>query len=172
MTQETLLVVVRHGTARRPETGENDFNRPLTPEGETDVKRVAEWLAETVGPCNVVVTSPAVRARQTATLLANRLLKAPAEPVLTAPIYEASRQTLIEVVTGFDHPGPVVLVGHNPGLEDLANYLLDAEDRRAVQLSPGQAVCLRLLSGWAGTGRGTARLDAEISPGAIPARPR
>lgn len=167
MTQETLLVVVRHGAARMPETGEDDFTRTLTSEGEVGVERVAEWLAERVGPCRAVITSSAVRARQTAMLLADRLLAAPAELTLVPRIYDASRQTLVELVQGFDHSGPVVLVGHNPGLEELAKYLLDPEDGRHVQLSPGQALCLRLLAGWAGTGRGTARLEAQISPAAL-----
>lgn len=170
MNEHAFLVVVRHGAARMPARGEDDFNRPLTPEGVAGMERVADWLAGRIGPCNAIVTSSAMRARQTADILAGRLLQSGAEITIEGRIYNASRQTLLALVQSFEYTGPTVLVGHNPGLEDLAGYVLDMQDRRSVQLSPGHALCMCLLAGWAGIGRGTARLDAQISPGEIAGR--
>lgn len=167
MNDEAFLIIVRHGTARMPIAGEDDFTRNLTPEGIVGVQCVANWLAGRIGTCSAIVTSPATRARQTAQILAGRLLQGAAEATVEERIYDASRQTLIELVQSFNYPGPTVLVGHNPGLEELANYLLDAPPRSTVQLSPGQAICMRIVTGWAATGRGTASLEAQISPGEI-----
>lgn len=164
MNQEALLIIVRHGAAGMPNAGENDFSRSLTFEGAAGVERVAEWLASKVGLCSAIVTSPAVRARQTANILAKRLLHSDAAAILEESIYDASRQTLLGLIQGFDHPGPAVLVGHNPGLEELANYLVEAQDSGTVQLSPGHALCLRLVVQWREAGRDSARLEAQISP--------
>lgn len=165
MNQEAVLIVVRHGVARMPDIGENDFSRTLTFEGVAGVEQVAEWLANKVGLCSAVVTSPAARARQTSDILARRLLRSGVAVTVKDGIYDAPRQTLVELMQGFNYSGPAVLVGHNPGLEDLANYLLDGRDASTVQLSPGQALCMRLMVAWPGAGRGTARLVAQISPG-------
>lgn len=166
MNDEAFLIIVRHGTARMPAAGEDDFTRNLTPEGIVGVQCVANWLAERIGTCSAIVTSPATRARQTAQILAGRLLQG-TEATVEERIYNASHRTLTELVQSFNYPGPTVLVGHNPGLEELANYLLDAPPRPTVQLSPGQALCMRIVTGWAATGRGTASLEGQISPGEI-----
>ena len=71
------LLVVRHGAAMEREdfasTGESDDLRPLTEEGKAEMKLIASSLSDDVEKLDVLATSPLVRARQTADIIAERM---------------------------------------------------------------------------------------------------
>jgi phosphohistidine phosphatase len=114
------LVLVRHAKADTP-PGLQDIARPLSERGRADAEAAGRWLAEHVGRCDLLVTSPARRTEETTARL---LVAWGAEPPVVDEerIYEATLGDLLRLVRGLD-AGTVVLVGHNPGLSSLAEAL-------------------------------------------------
>lgn len=111
------LIVFRHAKADRGAMP--DHERPLTGRGRRDALAAGRWLADGGFRPDLTVCSTAARARETWALAAVEL----GEPVPTSyerGLYEADIDDLIQVVR--DTPGDVrtlLLVGHNPGFQDL-----------------------------------------------------
>jgi phosphohistidine phosphatase len=125
------LLLIRHAKAVH-DTSYSDFERPLKHSGHHDAIMMAERLnSESIIPQHLI-TSPSLRTLATADIFAEHLeLGKPAEDVR---IYDAGRQTLLDIVNGFpDNRSFVGLVGHNPGISQLLDYLTD----ESGDLSPG-----------------------------------
>ena len=120
------LTLVRHAKSSWKLSELSDFDRPLNKRGKRDAPRMGERLAAREERPEVIVSSPAKRARKTAKLIA-RKLEIPDERLIPeAKIYEATPEVLLEVVRGFDERWEhVLLVGHNPGLTELGNLLAE-----------------------------------------------
>ena len=120
------LTLVRHAKSSWEESGLADFERPLGKRGKKDAPVMGERLAARGDPPDLVVSSPAKRARKTAKLIA-RELDLPDEGLTwKEEIYLAETDMLLKVVRGLDDRfGHVMLVGHNPGLTELGNLLGD-----------------------------------------------
>ncbi|MFD7701852.1 SixA phosphatase family protein [Streptomyces caelestis] len=112
------LVVLRHAKSARPE-GVADHRRPLGPRGRRDAPAAGRALAEADCLPDLALCSTAVRARRTWELAAAQWGAPP--PVRHDPrLYHADVPGLLDVVR--ETPAEVetlLLVGHNPGLEDL-----------------------------------------------------
>jgi phosphohistidine phosphatase len=67
------LLLLRHGIAEDRAAGQDDASRPLTAEGVKKTRQAAAGLAEVIEPPDLILTSPKLRARQTADLVANAL---------------------------------------------------------------------------------------------------
>jgi phosphohistidine phosphatase len=105
------LVLWRHAEA---EPGEPDLGRKLTPKGEKQARRMAEWLHAHLPDSARIVASPAARAQQTAQALAelaHRRFK-----TLEALAPGASADDLLAAIGWPDGKTPVVVVGHQPTL--------------------------------------------------------
>ncbi|MBI5018389.1 MAG: histidine phosphatase family protein [Deltaproteobacteria bacterium] len=116
------LMLVRHGKAKREASSGRDFDRPLSRRGEEDAPEMGSRLAGRGVRPEAVITSPAKRARSTA----RRIARALGHPVAAIreedAIYDATVPTLLALVRSFDDEWTdVLLVGHNPGLEELAS---------------------------------------------------
>ncbi|MGW3470647.1 SixA phosphatase family protein [Saccharopolyspora sp. NPDC000995] len=116
------LVLIRHAKSSWPDDAD-DFDRPLAERGRRDAPAVGRWLRKHAAAIELVLCSPAVRARRTWELAAPEI---PAEPALKFDdrIYAASARELLAVIR--EIPPAVmtaVVVGHNPGLEDLTELL-------------------------------------------------
>jgi len=107
----------------------SDFERPLNERGLRAAPLVGRFMREQKLQPDLVLCSPAERARQTAALVAEAAgLRAPLR--YDERIYEATAARLVEVVSqAEDGAGELLLVGHNPGLEELIE-LLTGESRR------------------------------------------
>ncbi|MFF3838081.1 SixA phosphatase family protein [Streptomyces sp. NPDC001930] len=112
------LSVLRHAKSAWPK-GVADQDRPLGPRGLRDAPAVGRFLAEAGGLPDLVLCSPARRARHTWELAAAELDRA--VPTRHDPrLYGADGPELLDVLHGVsDEVGTLLLVGHNPGLEDL-----------------------------------------------------
>lgn len=116
------LILWRHAEA---EIGEPDLGRKLTPRGEKQAHRVAAWLHAQLPDSARILVSPAMRAQQTAKALSaigHRKLRTVDE---IAPGAEVQ-----DVLAAADWPNaksPVVIVGHQPTLGQVASYLLAGE---------------------------------------------
>ena len=115
------LILCRHAKSSWAEAGQQDHERPLSARGERDAPRIGERLHRHGTSPNLLISSPAVRARRTAELVANARSQIRLEPTL----YLANPAALFAVVTGEkDDADCLLVVAHNPGLTDLANHLL------------------------------------------------
>lgn len=108
--------LVRHAKAADARDGQKDFDRPLTGRGRRQCETVRDWLRARVGDLQATaLVSPAVRAQQTGDLVFGEWFggTCDAEP----RIWNAPPQALAALVD--ECQGDLVLVGHNPGLEQL-----------------------------------------------------
>lgn len=119
-----LLTLVRHAKSSWAYEALSDFERPLNERGRRDAPMMAERALKLFDKPQRLVSSPALRAITTAQLFAHGLSLDPHEIVLRPRIYEASVQTLLELIQNFDDSDAHVMVfGHNPGLSQFAHQL-------------------------------------------------
>ncbi len=120
------LTLVRHAKAVQDPSFAADSERPLADRGRAEASLVGRFLAHADLAPDLIVTSPAVRARQTAELLAQGAeYRGPI--VSQEAIYLAGTADLLEVARALpDDAAHVLLIGHNPGFEEFAAALLGA----------------------------------------------
>ena len=119
------LILCRHAKSSWAEDGQQDHERPLSARGERDAPRIGERLHRHGTSPNLLLSSPAVRTRRTAELLADALRYPRSRIRLEPALYLAGHAALLAVVTGEkDDSACLLVVAHNPGLTDLANHLL------------------------------------------------
>jgi phosphohistidine phosphatase len=164
------LLVLRHAKSSWGEPALADHDRPLNARGERAAALVGARLAQSPQLPDLVLCSTAVRARETAA----RVLAALPEPPpvrFEEVLYLADPCVWIERLQRVDDTvGCVLVVGHNPGLEDLVAALLgDAKEsarRRLAHGLPTAALAeLELpIATWAALERGVGRLVAFTRP--------
>ena len=160
MSRELLLL--RHAKSAWNTPAPTDFDRPLATRGVKAAPKVGRFMAEHGLRPDHVVSSPAQRARQTVMLASAELSIGEDEINWDRRIYHASTGLLVEVLRESpEHAQRVLVVGHNPGFEDLLQALCaDAvpmpEDWK---LMPTAALArLKVSVPWAELDRGTADL--------------
>jgi phosphohistidine phosphatase len=164
-----IVALVRHGRAHPEAAPSRDFDRPLDDHGRQEVRAMARRLAELDWEPEAIVASAAERTRQTAQILAS-VLEVPAHRVVCeARLYLAPPDQLLEVLQDLDPDlREVMLVGHNPGLSELARELA----RRPRLADLATAAACRITSParvWGRAGRdGPRRVELEMPPDAAP----
>ena len=150
------LYLVRHGmAAERGPKYPDDRLRPLTPAGVKRFAAAVPGLLELDVVIDFVLTSPLVRARDTATLLAAGLKPKPAMMAIEALAPGGRHQAVMEAIkTHAKRHRRLALVGHEPDLGELAARLLGA--RGIVQFKKG-AICAIDVDGATPGGPGTLR---------------
>ena len=118
------LLIFRHGKSDWGGDAVNDFHRPLAGRGRKAVKRMASWLRDQSLLPEQILSSTAERARQTALRLC-RYADIPETRVeWRDAIYAADLEALLDVlVSAPQQQGRTMIIGHNPGLEELVEYL-------------------------------------------------
>ncbi len=122
MSRELLLL--RHAKSSWESNVRGDFERPLAPRGLKDAVRLATWMqSQSITP-DFIVSSPAARAKQTV----QQICTQPAPPVericWEEQLYLADLATLFGVLADIpDTARRPMLVGHNPGMDELLVYL-------------------------------------------------
>lgn len=130
------LILWRHADAHELREGEDDLERALTPKGERQAKRMAQWLSRQLPAGARVLVSPARRAQQTAAALDRRIRTLPE----LAP--DGTIDALLAVARWPDAREPVLVVGHQPALGMAASYLLTGQ-ATPMPLRKGGIVWLR-----------------------------
>lgn len=117
---ERTVWLIRHAKAGDAESGQKDIDRPLTRRGERQCAEMRDWLASRINDAArpTVLVSPAARTRRTAELV---LGKDMSEPLEETRIWNATGPALAALIRKFS--GDLVLVGHNPGLEQVQSAL-------------------------------------------------
>ena len=119
------LTLLRHAKSSWDETGIPDHDRPLAKRGLRNAPRMGKRLARRGVKPDLILSSSAKRARQTAELIEPALKHATLVLRADPQIYLASPGKLLALVAGIDDAvDELILVGHNPGFTQLANMLL------------------------------------------------
>ena len=153
------LFILRHAIAEDrllfALTGKEDSQRPLTPKGQLKFRKTIYQLRALMGPLDLIVTSPFVRARQTASQIRDLY---PEVTMLEsrALIPEASPEELIDwLKTNLPAKSEsVLIVGHETHLSSLASWFLNGASESFLSLKKGGAMALQFKNKPA-KGRGT-----------------
>lgn len=154
------VVLVRHGEVGLSHPDLDDMDRPLRYNGTKNSIKTAGLFADLDIPVDLIISSPAVRAKGTAKVFADKLdLRIETDERL----YDGTDSELLDVIQETDESCSVILlVGHNPGLSDLLRDLLDAECEDLVAASV--AVVDFDVSEWADIHSGSGMLEHQLVP--------
>jgi len=163
------LILFRHAKAESPD-GVADAERPLAERGRADAARIGAYLANQGLRPDAAVVSTARRTRETWEFAAAALRLAP--PVsFDDQLYEARAETLLEVLREIrPETRSLLLIGHNPGMEELARALVGSEEKDArrslAQKFPtsGLVVIDFPFDAWSKIKPGTGRLVQYVTP--------
>lgn len=123
------LLLLRHAKAVPATEPLADSARPLTPRGERDARRIGERLREHRPRPALIVASPATRALHTAQLVAAAIDYPPQEIALERRLYLAQPAAIVAIIAAQSAAVETLLVvGHNPGLSELAQELMPSFD--------------------------------------------
>jgi len=144
------LLVVRHAVAMDQEefarTGQSDDLRPLTTEGIKEMEQVAAGLRTEVKTLDLLATSPLVRARQTAVIVATAYAIGPTE-VTESLVPGASLESFEEWCASFADKKVIGVVGHEPHLSRLVTWLMTGKGESRIRLRKAGACLLEFDSG-------------------------
>lgn len=155
------LLLLRHAEAMSAGPDTRDIERPLSVHGEAQASAAGMWLAQQQATPDAVLCSPARRAQMTVDAV-GKSLRAPAAHFLPE-IYHATPGELLGLIEAHaPEARRVLLVGHNPGLEQLLALLTEGRSAAARGLSPATLAWIELADDALEPGHG--RLHALWSP--------
>lgn len=171
------LLLLRHAKSSWADPNLSDHARPLAPRGRQAAKRLARYVDSHGLRPELVLCSSAQRARETLELL-RPALGPDADVGLEDELYGADTDGLVRRLRAVgNHVESVLLVGHNPGLQDLAVSLAGDGEPKAMQLLrtkfPTGALAILDVgpTGWTRLGPGAARLTQLVLPRELPVEP-
>jgi phosphohistidine phosphatase len=155
------LYILRHAKSSWKDPGLEDFDRPLNGRGREAAPLVGRFIRKKKLRVDLLLSSPAARARQTATLV-REAAGLSAELLFDERVYEADAARLLEVVAQApESADALMLVGHNPGMEGLLR-LLTGEER---QMSTATLACVAFdVEKWGKVREGAGRLEWLVRP--------
>lgn len=117
------LIIMRHGKSDWSEQGKPDFERPLTMRGRKAAEKMAKWLKRQYR-VDLILCSPALRAKQTCLVVIKHLKLSKQNLIWEPSLYEASVKQLTAAINNYsENIQSLLLIGHNPGLDQLLCYL-------------------------------------------------
>ena len=123
-----LLYLIRHAKSDWSIPGQRDFDRSLNARGLQDAPAMGRILKELKVSPDLIISSPAERARRTAEFISEQLDYSIEKLRFEDEVYEASPRTLLRLINNLDpNIKSIVFFGHNPTFTYLAEYLTKAE---------------------------------------------
>jgi phosphohistidine phosphatase len=168
------LLLLRHAKTERAVAGERDRDRKLTARGRADAPLIGAYMVRHRLFPDLVLTSPAARAEETLAQLAAAFAKQP-RILRDERIYNASPETLVRVIRETRDAKTLLVIGHNPGLHELALRLIASGDTATRELlneklpTSGLVVIDFAADNWSHLHAQSGRLERFISPRSIPA---
>lgn len=168
------ISLLRHAKSSWENPGAKDFDRPLAKRGEAAAPRMGAFMAKQGIAPDLILCSPAVRARQTLDLVLPQLTGTPTVAYEEA-FYLAAPSVLLgrvrKIGAKVHH---VMIVGHDPGMQGLAMDLAGTGDAEALASlarkfpTAGLAVIRFKAREWAKVGSGKGHLELFVTPKALP----
>jgi phosphohistidine phosphatase len=163
------LWLLRHGKAERFDASE-DYDRALKKRGKQDAKRIGKWMGARRLLPDAIISSPATRAIETAIIVCNVIGRGYSSIQQEKRLYDEGivrvKSVLADCPADLDR---VLLVGHNPELEDLLTFLVAADDLPNVDkiMPTAGFVRLALPDDWSKLGQGCGKLLGATYPKAL-----
>ena len=139
------LYLIRHGLAgKRLDDEAKDQLRPLTKKGKEKMKNIAKGLNKLNITFDVILTSPLVRAEETAEIISAHcgMSKAPKVTELLMP--NASYQSLTKSLNQLKEPGRIAIVGHEPFLSGFVSFCLSKSNHSFIKIKKGGVLMLEI----------------------------
>lgn len=155
------LFLLRHAKSSWEDHGLSDFERPLNERGLTAAPFMGETMRSRELLPDVIIASPAKRAKQTAELVRSAAL-IDSELLFDGRIYAASTSELLEVVLELENDFNIaMMVGHNPGFENLVRVLTGE-----FEIMPTAALALidLQIEQWRDIAPGSGNLQSVLRP--------
>ena len=157
-----ILLLLRHAKSSWRDEALSDFDRPLNERGKKAAHAIGRYIRKHKMMPDLVLSSPAVRARETTGIITTTA-KLTAEIRYDQRIYEADPPRLVQVLSQIENNFfSVLLVGHNPGIEELISLLTGSS-----QHMPTAALAKIRLEGaddWSEISQAKAILELTIKP--------
>jgi phosphohistidine phosphatase len=157
-----ILLLLRHAKSSWKDGSVSDFDRPLNERGKKAARAIGQYIRRQRMMPDLVLSSPAVRARET-TGIVTTTARLAAELRYDERIYEADPLRLVHMISQIeDNFSFVLLVGHNPGIEELLSLLTGSS-----QHMPTAALAKIRFEGadeWSEISEAKAILDLTIKP--------
>ncbi len=146
------LILIRHAKSAWESNVSDDYNRPLALRGINDINAMAHWLTHQTTNIDLILSSSATRAKQTTVQLCHAANLNTAKIHWQKSLYHAAPSTLLSHI----HQAPatvrqLMLVGHNPGLDELLMQLCRDPPPRTQNgklLTTAAIAILTLPDGW------------------------
>ncbi len=161
------LHLLRHAKSTYPD-GIDDADRPLSRRGREAARRVGKSLPSALGGVDLVLCSTAARTRETAALVLAGIAPPP-RILYDEALYLAGAGTLLRRLRQLDESaGSVMVIGHNPGLHELALILAAADSPRYRALAAGKfpttaRASFAIAQPWASLGRSPHQLTDYVT---------
>jgi len=167
------LMLLRHAKSSWP-SGTNDIERPLSDRGEAAARLMGSYMAHHALFPECTLCSPARRTRDTWTGLSAAWPGAH-EPDFDARLYAATRHAIVSIVCEAHRPRTVLVIGHNPGLQEAAESLIASGDvalrERLREKFPTAALAVIDFAAetWNEVHERSGRLDRYVTPRSLAA---
>ena len=149
------LTLLRHAKTERESLTGRDFDRSLDDRGQADAKRMGEEIRHLGLSFDRVLASPARRVVETVESVGGL------QPEWDEQIYNASTGELLAIAQAVNNAERLMLVGHNPGFEELASMLIGAP----IAMPTGALVEIELpIEHWRDVGSERGRLVRFVKP--------
>lgn len=145
------LILLRHAHAQPPDGNQADIDRPLSQDGIAEAQAAGKWLVEHHLVPDLVLCSPSRRTRETLEQVCAKT--GYCESRIEDSIYDATPGTLIGLLDEYRDVGRVMLVGHNPGLEQVVALISSGQSGDYRGMPPAGIAVLHMEEG------------ADIEPG-------
>lgn len=121
------LILVRHAKSSWKELKLNDFDRPLNRRGKENLKMMSKLISERYSAPDLILSSPAERAKATAIGFAEKLKYEKDKIIFLDDLYMANEEEIAEIISKQnDDVDSIAVFGHNPGLTDFVNLFSDS----------------------------------------------
>ena len=136
------LILVRHGESADKQPGQSDFDRVLTLKGKISIELLGKFFKRDKLKLNSVISSPAMRARETSIILSHAIEFLSEKIQFEASLYDGTDQDYLDVIS--NSMPSLMIVGHNPAI---SNLIGNATGDYSTALLPGQSAVLEIDDG-------------------------
>ncbi|MEX2478963.1 MAG: histidine phosphatase family protein [Gracilimonas sp.] len=160
------ILLMRHAKSSWEDPGQKDFDRPLAERGLNDAPMMGQFIWESKYKPSWVISSPAQRAKET-TELSMRAAKVNEEQInWNEGLYFGSVSDYVAAIQSTpDEHERVLIVGHNPLMENTAGILAGGEQKTALRMPTSALICLETFAdSWENITPGTCQIKWMMIP--------
>lgn len=160
------ILLMRHAKAGWENPLLKDFDRPLTERGIKDAFAMGEFIRKSGYLPDMIISSPAKRANQTSTLCVKGASLSEELISWNREFYYGTVDDYLKAInSATENRDTIMLIGHNPLMENIAGLLLSAETNGMMKMSTATLICLECFSSrWNSIEAGTCQLKWMLTP--------